>query len=94
MIEAYVLGRPMPRSSRAAVSEASLNRAGGCVVWSLAISSRQVDRVAHFHRRQNPLLIGQLGLGIVGAFDIGPQKAGKVDRLAADLKHGPVRLRS
>ena len=31
MIEAYVDGRPMPRSSRALTSVASVNRAGGCV---------------------------------------------------------------
>ena len=92
MIEAYVLGRPMPRSSSAAVSAASLNRAGGCVVWPLAFKLAAVQRFADRHRRQHPLLIGQLGLRIVGAFDVGPQVAGKVDRLAADLKHGAVAL--
>ena len=40
------------------------------------------------------LLIGQLRFGIVGAFDIRPQVAGEVDRLAADLEDGSRRLRS
>jgi len=32
MIEAYVEGRPMPSSSSALTSDASVNRAGGWVV--------------------------------------------------------------
>ena len=43
MIEAYVLGRPMPISSSERVSVASVNRAGGCVVWLLGSSSRQAS---------------------------------------------------
>ena len=31
MIDAYVLGRPMPRRSSSFTSDASLNRGGGCV---------------------------------------------------------------
>jgi hypothetical protein len=37
-------------------------------------------------------LIGQFCLGIVGSFDIRPQKARKIDRLAADLKDRAVGL--
>ena len=33
MMEAYVDGRPMPRSSRALTSDASVYRAGGEVEW-------------------------------------------------------------
>ena len=84
-----MLGRPMPRSSSAAVSDASLKRAGGCVVWLFGGQLAAVERLADLHRRQHRLLIGQLGLGIVGAFDVGPQIAGEIDRLAADLKHAP-----
>ena len=88
MIEAYVLGRPMPISSSARVSEASLNRAGGCVVWLLGSSSRHVQRLADRRRSGSTrVLVGQFGLRIVAAFDVRPQVAGEVDRLAADLEH-------
>ena len=43
MIEAYVLGRPMPISSSVRISEASLNRAGACVTCSFGVNSRQAS---------------------------------------------------
>ena len=33
MMDANVLGRPIPFSSSVRVNDASVNRAGGCVVW-------------------------------------------------------------
>ena len=90
MIDAYVLGRPMPRSSSALVSAASLKRAGGWVVWPLAFELDALERFADRHARQHLFLVGQLGIGIVGAFDVRPQVAGEVDRLAADLEDAAV----
>ena len=39
MIEAYVEGRPTPNSSIRFTSEASVNRAGGCVMWPSGMTS-------------------------------------------------------
>ena len=43
MIEAYVEGRPIPRSSSSLTNEASLYRAGGLVAWPSAVSSVAVN---------------------------------------------------
>ena len=52
------------------------------------------SRVALGHRRQVDLAIGQLGLGVVLALDVGPQVAGELDDLARGgelrLPAGPV----
>jgi len=45
------------------------------------------EHFAHFEIRQRPLLVGQLGIRVVRAFDIGPQIAGEINRLTADLEH-------
>jgi len=42
MIDAYVLGRPMPSSSSFRVRAASLYRVGGCVLWPFGSSSTHV----------------------------------------------------
>jgi hypothetical protein len=39
MIDAYVEGRPIPRSSSALTSDGSVNRGGGLVVWPSGRSS-------------------------------------------------------
>ena len=62
------------------------------------VARRRLGRVA-FHlerqaiqplalpdRREQSLLVGQLGVGIVAPFDVCPQIAGEVDRLAPDLE--------
>ena len=59
------------------------------VALGFEVSWRQ--RVVYVHARQHDVLVGQFGLRIVAAFDIGPQVAGEVDRLAAGLKHGAFR---
>ena len=38
MIEEYVDGRPIPRSSSALISDASVYRAGGLVAWPSAVN--------------------------------------------------------
>ena len=40
------------------------------------------------HRRQPPLAVLELGVGIVAALDVGPQEAGERDDLAGGLEVG------
>ena len=42
---------------------------------------------ANRHGRQGLFLIGEFRFGVVAAFDVRPQIAGEVDRLAGDLEH-------
>ena len=82
----------MPISSNARVSAASLYRLGGCVVW--LFGSNEV------HRRVSPTETAgstasrsaRSASGIVRSFDVRPQIAGKLDRLADGLEHRPVDL--
>ncbi len=48
-------------------------------------------RVALGHRRQVDLAVGQLGLGVVLALDVGPQEAGELDDLARGARTRPPR---
>ena len=56
----------------------------------LRLELAAIQPLADFHRGQHGILFGQLALGVVAAFDIGSQVAGKVDRLAGDLEPGPA----
>ncbi len=47
------------------------------------------DRVALGHRGQVDLAVGQLGLGVVLALDVGPEEPGELDDLA---RGGELRL--
>ena len=46
------------------------------------------ERIALTDGRQHRLALGQLGIGIVGPFDVRPQITGELDCLAAGLKDG------
>ena len=87
-----MLGRPMPIFSNSRVSEASLKRLGGCVVWLLDCQFAALQRLAHRHLRQHDLALGKFAVGIVGAFDVGTQVAGEVDDLPAGLEICPVEI--
>ena len=56
MIDAYVLGRPMPFSSSALTSEPSLNRGGGCVNFCSGVMLFQLQRLAFPQHRQHAVL--------------------------------------
>ena len=51
-----------------------------------------MDRLPDRNRRQDDVAIGQIGLRIVGAFDVGPQVSRKLDRLAHRREDRPLRL--
>ena len=92
MIEAYVLGRPIPSSSSAGqrgFAEA-IRRLSG-VILGLQLVARQL--LPDGHAGQHDLAFGQVGFRIVAPFDVRPQVAGKIDRLAAGLKQSPLPLR-
>ncbi len=48
------------------------------------------QRVALGQRRQLDLALGQLGLGVVGPFDVGPQETGERDDCARGRELGLV----
>ena len=50
---------------------------------ALGLERPAAQRVADGQRRQPDLLVLQLGVGVVGALDVGPQEAGERDDLAA-----------
>jgi hypothetical protein len=52
---------------------------GGLGVVALGRRVGDHDAVALIQRRQDPLLVGQLGLGVVSSFDVGAAKAGELD---------------
>ena len=57
MIEAYVDGRPMPRSSSAFTSVASVYRGGGVVEWPCGSSVVDVDSWSPGLERRQPALV-------------------------------------
>ena len=79
MIEAYVLGRPMPSASSVRISVASVNRAGGCVSCEMASSSRQASSSPVAQGRQGRFLVVERRFGIVDPFDVRPEEPGKFD---------------
>ncbi len=83
MIDEYVDGRPMPSSSIALTSDASVYRAGGWVVCPIASSASALQRLVLGQRRQPALGVLGLGVFVVGRLDVGPQEAGVGDGLAA-----------
>ena len=52
------------------------------MVWPLASSSGVREHVALGERRQQRLAVVELGVGVVGALDVGPEVAGERDRAA------------
>ena len=48
------------------------------------------EGLAHRDRRKHDVAAGQLAIGIVGAFHVGPQVTGEIDDLAAGLEARPV----
>jgi hypothetical protein len=45
-----------------------------------------IERVARRHRRQEHLLVGQLGLRVIGALDVSPQIPRELDGLPRGLE--------
>ncbi len=82
MIDAYVEGRPMSRSSSSLTSVASVYRAGGLVEWPSAATAVARQYLALAQRRQPPLSVVQLCFWVVGALDVGLHEAEERDRLA------------
>ena len=88
MIDEYVDGRPMPSSSSALISDASVYRAGGLVVCPSAVSSVGVDALALVELRQPALGVVGLTAGLlVDALDVGLQEARERDGAAAGAEH-------
>ena len=84
--DAYVDGRPIPRSSSSFTRLASVKRAGGWVAWPDGRSSRHATAGALVERRQDRLAVLELGVGIVGALDVRAEVAGELDRAARGLE--------
>ncbi len=82
--DAHLLQRPGQRGFAVAIRR--LRRV------ALRLQRRAPQRLAQRNRRQHRLAIGQIGLGIVRAFDVRPEIAGKLDRLADGLERRPVDL--
>ena len=57
---------------------------------ALRLQLPAIEGLAHRDRREHDVAAGQFAVGIVGAFDIGPQVPGEIDDLAAGLETGPV----
>ena len=76
----------MPISSSARVSEASLKRLGGCVVWLFASIPCDLSGWPTVTTGNTASRSAKVGVWVVGALDIRPQIAGKLDRLAACLE--------
>ncbi len=53
---------------------------------ALRLERRHRHGVAHFERRQRRLVVFELRLGIVGAFDVRAQVAGEGDGAALDAE--------
>ena len=83
MIEAYVDGRPIPRSSSVLTRLASVYRAGGLVAWPDGVELVGGQPVALGQARQPALGVVGLPAGlVVDRLDVGPQEPGERDRPA------------
>ncbi len=70
----------MPSSSRRLTSDASVKRAGGEVAWPLASRSGAPRVWPSRSSGSRVSRSSRLGVGVVGALDVGPQVAGEGDR--------------
>ena len=69
----------MPRSSSFLIERGLGEAVGRLGVVALHRDAVDAHRRALAQRRQDALLVGQLGLGVVGAFDVGAAKTRELD---------------
>ena len=88
MIDAYVDGRPISRSSSSLTSDGlgvAGRRLGGVAVGGDLLGGQ---RVALGDLRQPALAVVELGVGVVGALDVGLEEAVEGDDLAGGAELG------
>ena len=84
MIDAYVEGRPIPRSSSSRTRLASMVARGRLRLVPLRLGRDAPEPLALVQGRQDPLLVLELRVGVVGALDVGAEEAREGDHLARD----------